>query len=248
LERSLRCLLSVTLVEAVLLGARRGSAYPTVMDVGRHAALVAPDGGISSRRPRIPANAMTADAFWDSSGSTRASLRALVTGTGTGTGTEPRKLSCCWRHKVRVGALYLSRSASSSSVSTAILCSRVPGCWVAVGCGPRGAAGGVSGRLSRMGFRGQGRSRSPRRGRRLSVGCWRARRGCPHPTVAVRGKAISDTRWPSHRRRNRRVGKQAVFAVATGRLRVSLTGRDISVDPLATHLIINRRFPHAATP
>ena len=48
--------------------------------------------------------------------------------------------------------------------------------------------------------------------------------------------------------RNRRVGAQAVFAVVIGPLRVRLAGRNISVDALATHLIINRRLPHAETP
>jgi hypothetical protein len=36
---------------------------------------------------------------------------------------------------------------------------------------------------------------------------------------------------------------QAVFAVVIGPVRVSPTDRNISVDPLATHLIINRRLP-----
>jgi hypothetical protein len=121
---------------------------------------------------------------------------------------------------------------------------RVPGCWGAVDCGRRGTAGGVSGRLPRVGFRGEGCSRSPHRARLLPVSCWPTRRACPRPTVVVRGKAISWTRWPEHRRRNQRVKAHAVLAVVIGPLRVRLTGRNISVDPLATHLIINRRFPH----
>jgi hypothetical protein len=121
---------------------------------------------------------------------------------------------------------------------------RALGCGVAIGGGHRGTAGGVSGCLSCVDLRGKGRWRSPHRGRRLPVGCWQTRRVGPRPTVVVLGEAISWTRWSGHRRHNRRVGDQAVFAVVTGPLRVSPTGQDISVDPLATHLIKNRRFPH----
>jgi hypothetical protein len=168
--------------------------------------------------------------------------------TGVGAGAEPRKLHSYWRRELSFSALYLLHSAFLFGVSIAVVCRRVPLCWVAAGCGRRGAAGGVSGRWSRVGFWGKGCSRSPHRGCPLPVGCWQTRRVCPRPTVVVRGKVISWTRWPKHRRRNRRVGEQAVFAVVIGLLRVSPTGRNISVDPLATHLIINRRLPHGTTP
>lgn len=52
------------------------------------------------------------------------------------------------------------------------------------------------------------------------------------------------TWWPEHHRRNRRDGQHRVFAGATDQLRVSPSGRDISVDSLATQLVINRRLPH----
>ena len=103
-------------------------------------------------------------------------------------------------------------------------------------------------RLSRVGFGGNGYVRSPPRGRRLPVGCWQTRRVCPHPAVVVWGKVISWSWWPEYRRRNRRVGQQAVFAVVIGPLRLCLPGWDISVDSLAAHLIVNRRLPHGATP
>ena len=135
--------------------------------------------------------------------------------------------------------LYLSQSTSLCGVSTAMPCRCAPGCWVTVGCAYRGTAGGVYGRLSNVGFRGKGCSRSPPRGRRLPADCWQTCRACPHPAMRVGGKVSSWTR-----RRNRRVADQAVFAVVTGVLRVSPTGRNISIDALATHLIINRRLPH----
>ncbi len=102
----------------------------------------------------------------------------------------------------------------------------------------------MSGCLPHVGFRGKGCSRSPHRARLLSVGCWPIRWVCPLPTVVVRGKAISWTRWSEHRRRNRRVRAHTVFAVVTGPVRVRPTSRNINVDSLATYLIINRRFPH----
>ncbi len=139
---------------------------------------------------------------------------------------------------------YLSCSMALFGVSTAVACQRAPIRWVATGWRRRGTAGGVFGHLSRVGFWRKGCSRSPHRGSPLPVGYWQTRRICPRPTVAVRGKVIFKTRWSQHRRRNRRVGEQAVFAVVIGPLRVSPTGRNISVDPLTTHLIINRRFPH----
>lgn len=102
--------------------------------------------------------------------------------------------------------------------------------------------------MSRVGFGGKGYVRSPPRGRRLPVGCWQTRRVCPHPAVVVWGKVISWSWWTEYRRRNRRVGQQAVFAVVVGPLRVRPTGWEISVDSLAAHLIVNRRLPHGATP
>ncbi len=158
------------------------------------------------------------------------------------------------RRRVRVvsvlgfDALYVSRFASVGR-NAASTCRRVPGCWVAIGGGRRGTAGGVSGRLSGVGFRGKGCSRSPRRGRRLPVRYWQTCRVGPYPTMVVLDEAISWTRWPQHPRRNRRVRDQAVFAVVVGRWRICPTGWDISVESLATHLIINRRSPaHDATP
>lgn len=117
-------------------------------------------------------------------GQGRLSNATLVTDVVTG--TEPRKLSSCRRHEVRFGAFYLPRS-TSWGVSTAITCRRAPGCWVVVGDWRRGAAGSVSGRLSRVGFGGKGRSWSPYRGLWLPVGCWQTRRVSPRPTVVVWG-------------------------------------------------------------
>lgn len=114
----------------------------------------------------------------------RLSNATLVTDVVTG--TEPRKLSLCRRHEVRFGAFYLSHS-TSCGVSTAITCRRAPGCWVVIGDWRRGAASSVSGRLSRVGFGGKGRSWSPYRGLWLPVGCWQTRRVSPRPTVVVWG-------------------------------------------------------------
>jgi hypothetical protein len=84
----------------------------------------------------------------------------------------------------------------------------------------------------------------PHRARLLPVGCQQTRRVRPGMAVVVRGEVISWTRWSEHRRRNRRVGKQAVFAVIIRPLWISPTGWNISGDSLTPHLIINRCFPH----
>jgi hypothetical protein len=132
---------------------------------------------------------------------------------------------------------------TSFGLNAAITCRRALGCWVAIGGGRRGTAGGVSGCLSRVGFRGKGCSRSPRRGRRLPVGYWQTCRVGPHPTMVSLDEAIYGTRWPQHPRRNRRVRDQAVFAVVVGPWRTCPIRRDVSVESLATHLIINRCSP-----
>lgn len=65
--------------------------------------------------------------------------------------------------------------------------------------------------------------------------------------VLVRGEVSSWAEGPEHRW-NQRVGGQAVFSGVSGSVRVWPTGRDISVDSLATQLIINRCLAHGVTP
>jgi hypothetical protein len=58
--------------------------------------------------------------------------------------------------------------------------------------------------------------------------------------------------WPwrpaEHRRGTRPAGGKAMFPTVINRLRVGCSGRDISVDSLATELIIDGRLAHEATP
>jgi hypothetical protein len=117
-------------------------------------------------------------------------------------------------------------------------------CRVVTTCMPRGSAGVVCRCLSRGGCRGKGCSRGPPRGRPLAFACWLTRRVCSHGIVLVGVGVSSWAWWPDYRRRTRPLGAQAVFPGMTDRLRVIPCGRDISVDSLATQLVINRRLAH----
>lgn len=103
-------------------------------------------------------------------------------------------------------------------------------------------------RLPRVGCRGKGCSGSPQHGRPLPVACWLTRRVCPHGIVLVHLEVSPGTWWSEHPRRTRPIGAQAVSPGMIDPLRVVPGGRDISVDSLATNLVINRRLAHGATP
>ena len=57
---------------------------------------------------------------------------------------------------------------------------------------------------------------------------------------------ISCWAWAEYRSRNRRANQHRLFAGMTEQLWISPGGRDISVDPLTTQLVINRRLTHRA--
>jgi hypothetical protein len=168
--------------------------------------------------------------------------------TGVMIDIEPRELSSCRRRGSRFGALYLSRSTSLSPVSTVTTCRCALGGGMVAGCAWRWrAAGSVCRGVSRVGSRGQGRSRSPPRGGPLSLACLLVHRVCPHEIMPVRAK-VSPWAWCSeHRDRNRHLNEM-VFAGVIDPLRVGPGGRDLGVDSLATQLVIDRRLTHGATP
>jgi hypothetical protein len=155
---------------------------------------------------------------------------------------KPPELSTCRRHEVRFAALSRSRATTLSPVRTVLICRGAPRCKVAAGTGQRRrAAGGVCRYLLRVAYQRTACSRSPHRDRPLPVSCGLTRRGWRDEMVPVCAE-ISRWTWAEHRRRNRRDGQAGM----TDQLWVSPGGRDISVDPLTTQLVINRCLPHRA--
>ena len=64
-----------------------------------------------------------------------------------------------------------------------------------------------------------------------------------------RGEIRSWPWWPAeHRRRTWPAGGKAMFPTVITRLRLVHGGRNISIDSLATELIIDGRWAHEATP
>jgi hypothetical protein len=73
--------------------------------------------------------------------------------------------------------------------------------------------------------------------------------GLRHAEIAVGHGEIRSWPWrPAERRRTRPIGGKAMFPTVTNRLRVGSSGRDISVDSLATELVIDGSLTHGATP
>ncbi len=166
-----------------------------------------------------------------------------VTSNRCRTDAEPRKLHSCWRCELRLGVLCLSCSTSLFGVSTAVTCHRAPIRWVATGCERRGTAGGVSGRLSRVRFGG----RVARGPHTLAA---RSRRLLADPqglsTLDGGGSGRGHLLDPVTQTPPPEPACWGAGGVCHGHRPVAGQPHwpDISVDPFATHLIINRRFLH----
>jgi hypothetical protein len=78
------------------------------------------------------------------------------------------------------------------------------------------------------------------------IGCL----GLRQAEIAVgHGEIRSWPWWPAeHHHRTGPAGGKAMFPTLINRLRLVHGGRDISVDPFATELVIDGRWAHEATP